>query len=566
MFQIPQAHKVDGYKLGHIDQYVENTESVYANLTPRSDRLANVVREHFDNKVVLFGIDFAIKSLTNNWNETFFNKPKEEVIKKFSRRVKNYLGFDHGDSQIQAMADLHDLGYLPLKIKALPEGSRVNMQVPVLTVQSTDDRFYWLTNYSETFISCMTWPLCNAASLADQYYQTSKRWGEVTGAGEIWLSIANHCFAARGHRGDQDAMISGMAHLLFSVGTDTLWAIDGMEEYYNADSDKELVACSVNAFEHATATQRIAYYRNQLGYNDFPLQAETESIRDICTGLYPTGIVSYVSDSEDYYGVLTTILPSLKEEILARTEDSLGLCKFVCRPDSSPNTPLEVICGYKVRDITEEASDENCPAYISTADIAACYKGKGYTAVKLGDKYFDITGEDVNKPREIDEAEAVGTMELLWRTFGGIVNEDGFKVLNPKVGMIYGEAININLQEKIYQTLAEDGWCVSNVLFGVGSWGFLENSSRDTYGFAIKGTHSIVDGEDVSMQKTPKTAAVSKRSAKGYQRVEFVDGEFVSFDEQTAEQEAQGLLEVVMLNSDIIRESKLSVIREKVQS
>lgn len=511
---ISQAHVVDGYKLDHISQYIDKTEIVYSNMTPRSDRLARVIREHFDGTMVFFGLQKALKVLTKNWNDTFFSQPKEDVIRKYSRRIKNYVGSDYGDKQIESMSKLHDLGYLPLTIKALPEGTSVNMGVPTMTIKNTNPEFYWLTNYCETYLSCSVWHMCNAASLGKEYAKTSRRWAEVTGADEIWLGIANHCFAARGHRGMEDSMDSGMGALLTSYGTDTLWAIDGMEEYYNADSDKELIACSVNAFEHATATQRIAYYREHLGFNEYLLQAEKESIRDICTNLYPKGIVSYVADSEDYFGVISEVLYELKDQILSRQPDSLGLCKFVARPDSSPKTPLEIILGDK---------ESDCPL------------------------------------------QKKGTLQILWDIFGGTVNDKGFKVINPKVGVIYGEAIDIDLQDKIYSEMVDKGWCVSNVLFGVGSWGFLDRSSRDSFSQALKGTHSVVDGVDVSMQKNPKTAQGSKKSAKGFLMVTGESGNYTLHSEVTQEQEQQGELVEVFRDGKLLVETTLEEIRARVK-
>lgn len=514
MINIPQMHIVDGYKLGHSGQYIEGTQFVYSNMTPRSDRLARVIRDRHDGTMVFFGAQKAIKVMKQQWDDSFFSKPKDVVMKAYGRRVKNYLGADAGDDQIKAMGKLHDLGYLPLQIKTLPEGSAVNMGIPTITITNTHKEFYWLTNYCETYLSCSVWHMCNAASLGREYRKTSEKYANITGVeNPFWIEIANHCFAARGHRGQEDAMDSGMAHLLTSVGSDTLWAIDGLEEYYNADSDKELIACSVNAFEHATCTQRIAYYRSN-GATDYPLHAEEVSIKDICSNLYPKGIVSYVSDSEDYYGLLAESLPRLKDHILGRQEDSNGLCKFVFRPDSSPKTPLEVI---------------------------------------VGDEFSD------------DEYQFKGSLQLLWETFGGSLNSKGFKVLNPKVGLLYGEAIDIEMQELIYQEMVNNGWCVSNVLFGVGSWGFLDRSSRDNFSQALKGTHSIVNGTGVSMQKTPKTAANSKTSAKGFLRVQKKGGKFVLYDQQSPEQESSGELQTVFLDGKLIRETSLAEIRQRVK-
>lgn len=554
------ANVTDGYKLDHISQYVAGTEMVYSNMTPRDSKLARALREHFDGKVVWFGAQFAVKYMIAMWDTTFFKQPKHKVLKQYARRIHNYVGPDKGAKQIKAMGDLHDLGYLPLRIKALPEGSRVNMQIPALTVQSTHKDFYWLANYKETFLSCMIWPMCNAASLADQYFQTSKRWGEKTGANEMWLGIANHCFAARGHRGMEDAMISGMGQLLSSYGTDTLWAIDGLEEYYNADSDKELIGCSVNATEHATSTQRIAYYRDVLGYKEYG-QAEVESVRNLLKEVYPTGILSYVSDSEDFWWFMEHGLRLLADDILARKEDALGLCKFVCRPDSSPKTPLEIILGDKL--ILKEGVSLNGYHWDDM-------KSKDLDYAKVGDQYFKRVLKDgvISSFESVDlkdvPAFVRGSLEILGEIFGFETNEKGFKVLNPKVGIIYGEAITLELQDRIYDIMAKDGWCVSNVLFGTGSWGFLENSSRDSYGFAIKGTHSVVDGKDVSMQKSPKTAKSLKKSAKGLLRVDLVDGEYVLKQECTAEEADGGCLEEIFMNGEMTKEISLAEVRKNL--
>jgi nicotinamide phosphoribosyltransferase len=505
MYTIPAAHKVDGYKLGHISQYVPHTEYVGANMTPRNDKYARVLAKNYDGKMIFMGLQMALKSMQCGWKDTFFNLPKKQVINAYKRRIKNYLGTSNGDAQIEAMGKLHDLGHLPLKVKALPEGARVNMLVPIFTVTNTHEDFFWLTNYMETYLSCMVWPMCNAISVSDQYLRNSKAWAEVTGADEMWTGIANHCFAARGHRGDQDSMMSGMAHLAAgNLGSDTVWAIDGLEMFYNANSDEELVACSVNAFEHATATQRIAYYGS-----------ERESVRLALTEVYPAGILSYVADSNDYFRFIDEDMFALKEEILARTADADGLpAKFVARPDSSPKTPLEIICG--------------------------------------------------DPEAEFGSLEWRGTLRILWHNFGGEINDMGYKVLDPHVGVIYGEAISLEMQDAIYLKMAEMGFCVSNVLFGIGSWSFLEMSSRDSYGMAIKGTNSVVAGKEVSMQKDPKTSSFSKKSAKGLLRVEIEGGNYVLYDEQTPEQEQQGELTTVFENGTLKNECSLQDIRDRV--
>jgi nicotinamide phosphoribosyltransferase len=552
--QIPATSFIDGYKLDHISQYVDGTEMVAANMTPRSNEYANYM--HGDGKVIAIGIQMALMVMKERWDRTFFNIPKRTAVKQFSRRIKNYVGSDWGDKAIAAMADLHDLQYLPLQVKALPEGVHVDSKVAMFTVMNTDPRFYWLTNFMETFLSCTVWPMCNAACVSEQYYMTSKHYGDICDAPETWLGIANHCFAARGHRGDQDAAMSGAAALMFSYGTDTLWAIDFLEIFYGANSDKELVACSVNAFEHATATQRIAYYmQDQYAEERKDIIDRNGCAEDMAAeilsvlyalregAIYFTGIASYVADSKDYFGVLRILMTELKDVILARQPDSLGLCKFVLRPDSSPKTPFEVIVGDSY--YANVPSTEICSKWTDVAIDA------GYNWIKCSDgKFVFIDNEGGYKGIKIHEASEVpddvrGSLDVLWDIYNGEVTDKGYKRINAKVGLIYGEAITIEMQNKIFERMLAEGYCVSNVLMGVGSWGFLKDSSRDTYGFAIKGTHSIVEGLPLSMQKSPKTAMAFKKSAIGLLRVEWENGEYVQYDNQTPEQEAQGELQIV---------------------
>ena len=581
MMNLPAPSVVDAYKLGHVSQFVKGTQYIGSNATPRDNRYSGVPKEYNDDKMIFFGISFIAQYMQDMWLTTFFDRPKREVIRAYKRRIKNLVGSSNGDQQVEAMAELHDLGYLPLHIKALPEGSRVNMGIPVFTITNTDANFPWLVNYMETFLSAMLWPMCHAACVGDTYRKIADRNGKLTGADDSWFGIAIHLFAARGHRGIEDSCISGMGHLLSNFGTDTTWSIDAFEKYYIADSDKELVGCSVNAIEHehAQATQRIAYFGS-----------EKASLEDLITNVYPTGIYSYVADSNDYFYTIDTIARELKDTILARQPDADGLPgKLVFRPDSSPKTPLEIICGdfdktfktiedalchYEdahINEAREACEGSHCMGDDMYEDTFEC-DGKFYVACTGGfeynrhDKqYYYVEEHDEITYKEIEATlEMRGSLNILWDIFGGTINAEGYRVLDSHVGLIYGEAISTALADKIFKRMREMGFCASNVLFGVGSWGYIGGSSRDSYGIAIKGTNSVVDGVEVSMQKDPKTASFSKKSAKGRLRVERLDtGDFVLFQEQTVEQEAQGWLKTVSLNG-VVTKVSLQGIRDRL--
>lgn len=258
MFPVKRPETVaDFYKMGHRPQYPEGTEMVYANFTPRSDRLARVIKESWEEKVVFFGLQAFVKEfLIDIWNHEFFAKPKEEVLARFKRRIDtslgpNQIGVDH-------IAALHDLGYLPIQIKALPEGSRVNMKIPVLTIKNTLPEFFWLTNALETVISETLWKPLTSATTANEYRKLLTAFAEKTGTALEFVQWQGHDFSMRGMAGFDDAVLSGAAHLAVGLtGTDTIPAIDFLEDYYNADADKELIGGSVSATEHSVASLNI---------------------------------------------------------------------------------------------------------------------------------------------------------------------------------------------------------------------------------------------------------------------------------------------------------------------
>lgn len=243
----------DFYKTGHIFQYPKSTEYVYSNFTPRSSRLAKF-GSGYDNKVVVYGYQgFIQEFLVDMFNRNFFDLPKDAAVKKYKRRMDTALG----GLDVKHIEDLHDLGYLPLCIKAIAEGSRVNIGVPQVTIMNTLPQFYWLTNYIETLFSAECWKAPTTATISDQYKRLLTRYAVKTGSPVDFVMWQGHDFSMRGMSGVHDAAKSGSGHLLSFFGTDTIPAIDYLESYYMADAEKELVGGSVPATEHATMTAGI---------------------------------------------------------------------------------------------------------------------------------------------------------------------------------------------------------------------------------------------------------------------------------------------------------------------
>jgi nicotinamide phosphoribosyltransferase len=413
---------IDFYKADHRRQYPEGTSLVYSNFTPRSNKYA----PEDSNAVVVFGIQYLIKEyLISQWNEGFFFRDKEAVIKEYEELMDRCLG--KGAIPLDHISELHDLGYLPIKIKALPEGTLCPIGVPCLTIHNTIDRFFWLTNYLETLLSNILWKPMTSATTAYLYRKEFERHSELTGSPKDFIGWQGHDFSMRGMSGVEDACMSGGGHLLSFNGTDSVPAIKWLDSYYKTD---QLVGGSVPATEHSVMCMGT-------------LEDEIGTFKRLITETYPNGIVSIVSDTWDFWKVMTEYLPTLKEEVLARDG------RVVVRPDSGD--PVDIICG------TEEWVEH-------------------YTKTSFEPGYI---------------AEELGAYEILWEIFGGTVNDEGFKVLNPKVGLIYGDSITLERQKDILRRLEKKGFCASNLVLGIGSYTY-EYVTRDTYGFAMKATYGEV--------------------------------------------------------------------------
>lgn len=307
----------DFYKVGHPFQYPNNTTLVYSNLTARKSRLPGV------DKMVFFGLQYFMKEyLVNYFNQHFFKKDKEVVLIQYKRRIISALGFDL--PSYKHIEDLHDLGYLPIEIKALPEGSAVNIKVPVLTIKNTLPEFYWLTNFIESIMSAVIWQPCTSATIAYEYRKILDKYAIETGMPMDFVQWQCHDFSFRGMSSLESAILSGMGHLLSFTGTDTIPAIDGLEKYYYANADKELIGGSVPATEHSVMCAGSK-------------ESEIETFKRLITEVYPNGIVSIVSDTWDLWKVCTEYLSELKPLVLARDG------KVVIRPDSG--NPADIICG-----------------------------------------------------------------------------------------------------------------------------------------------------------------------------------------------------------------------------
>ena len=550
---------IDSYKLGHADQYPEGTTKVYSNFTPRSLKHLPVPRQCGTIRVVWFGLQAFLNDLQSVWQETFFDRSKDEVVAEFMELVGPFCG-PRGFNQSR-IEWLHDLGYLPIEIKSLPEGTLVPAGVPVLTITNTLPEAYWLPNFLETWLSADLWKPSTAATISYAYRKIIDHYTELTGGNKDFVMWQGHDFSSRGMSGIQDAARTGSGYLLSFAGTDNVTAVQLVNDAYRGK--ETFVGGSVPATEHSVMTSSIlveAERLRQAGVDEDNVmtQAELNVIKRLVTEVYPSGVVSVVSDSFDFWKVITEIAPALKGEILNRVPDQLGLAKVVFRPDSGD--PVKIICGHKYK-VIDDIDDTY--EMISASD-------EGYEVVynKMDDKYYQFETYDDGwstsiEFKELQWYEVKGAIECLWDTFGGTVNEKGFKTLNQRVGLIYGDSITLDRCNEILKLLAEKGFASDNVVFGIGSFTFQYNT-RDTLGFAMKATYVEIDGKPYSIFKDPKTDSGTKKSAKGLLQV-VQDGDTLKVNQDVSwDQEKQGLLRTVYLDGKITVSDTFADIRSRL--
>ncbi len=490
MFKPISLYYTDGYKVGHKRMLAPNTSFLAGSWIPRSIKHAPKGVE----KITSFGEQLTMRWLNDEFEENFFNAPFG-TASKFAKDMSLYLMQEYDGKHFE---ELWELGYLPIRVKALPEGIETLPNIPHMTFINTVKGYAWLTLYLETIISSLAWKPSTSATIARQYKRNAVKWVTKTDSTNLWLTdFMCHDFSARG-LSPWDMLSSGLGHATSHKGSDSIIVIPGSRYFYGVEED-EMPIYSVNASEHSVSTTKIFTVGEQQMIADWLKE-------------FPIGILSIVSDTFDLWKLITEYLPANKEAILARNG------KLVIRPDSGD--PVDIICGKPEFDKNNHYQWE-----------------------------------------EVKEAEKKGVIELLWDIFGGTINEQGYKVLDSHIGAIYGDSINLDRQEQIYERLAAKGFA-STIVLGVGSYTYQMNT-RDTLGFAAKGTWFKAGDKEYNIYKDPVTDDGTKKSLKGLLAV-FQDekGEYYCKTECTQEEENTGVLQTIFENGKLTNTTTLAEIRE----
>lgn len=474
-FFLNPALACDYYKVGHPFMQPPGMETVYATWTARSYK-------HHPNcsNTVVFGHQYTIKTwFVQFFDENFFSQEIDKLESEFCEMIETSFHPRYADfSKFKA---LHELGYLPIAIYGVPEGTLLPVGIPDHVIFNTHKDFGWLPQYLEDVWSSNNWLPSTSATTA--YYRRKMIEPYAENTSDV-PDLAQHMcgdFSLRGHTSLQAGAISGAGHLLSFDRTATVPSNVLLRDYYGAAVPAGMGTPSL---EHSVVEQGIAWFKNRIKTGDIPdymhpyldkaimeenweinLLAEMCFILYLITEVQPTGTMTYVSDTYDYWGVVSRILPTIKDAILARDG-----C-FSVRPDSG--NPVHIICG-------------------TTS-----------TAVDRLSNHYDPKAP-WNK----------GTLRMLLDIFGYTINSKGCKVLPPQIRMIYGDAITPEITEEVCDWCCTNMVSIENLAFGIGAYTY-QYVTRDTRGYAIKATDCIhEDFGEMPIYKQPKTDP-GKKSPRG---------------------------------------------------
>ena len=556
----------DFYKACHDMMLPPKMTKSVSYFTPRMSRV-----EMWDH-VVMFGLQGFCKTyLIDYFNKEFFNKSCDEILKEYKRIMDNCFG--PNAYKIDKIKALHELGYLPIEIFALPEGEVVPMHVPMFGITNTHSDFAWLPQALESLISAEMWHPMIAATVGYTYRNIVEHWYDLTCEDNVPKARAIGNFDFRGEECLQSAVKAGAGWCLSFLNTATVPTIPYLEENYNCDCTKAPVAFGSPSTEHAVMC------------SNYALDGDEETLlRRLLTEIYPNTSFSAVLDSYDYWNVIENILPKLKKEIMAHNGT------FLVRGDSGDC--VEVICGKDILYVDEDELEEirNHPDRAawdwSTEDdineIICCngtywwFHATPEWSNERGawtDCKYDFISEwhATCEPYELTAADK-GTVQMLWEIFGGTTNSKGYKVLDSHVKAIYGDSITVQRAEEIYKRLAAKGFASCNVALGAGSFSFqcieedgeLKPFTRDTFSSCIKATYCEIDDKPYPIFKNPKDGGF-KKSQKGCCLVfknefgEYVYRDELNFDE--AHVIYKNYLTTVFKDGKMVKEYTLDEIR-----
>lgn len=491
---------LDFYKTVHAEQYPTGLTKMVSYYTPRMSRLADT------DKVAMFGLQAFIKEyLIDAFNENFFNRPLNDVLREYSRVLNCTMGTAGiGENRIR---QLHALGYLPLQIRAVPEGVRTNVHVPQIEITNTHPKFVWLVNTIETMLSCSMWHTQVSAEVGYRYRQIVDEYAALTCDDSVVRATLLGDFSMRGQESVESATKSSAAFCLSFLNTATVPAILWLEGNYACRCENEPVAYGAISTEHSVMCSNYAIDGDE----------KTHVLR-LLTEVYPHQNFSMVSDSYDYWNLVDNILPEIKQQILEH-DGCLAI-----RGDSGD--PVEVVTQtvFKLWDI-----------------FGGTKNSKGYKV--LNPHVKALYGDSITPQR----------CEAIYE----ILAEHKFAISNVSLGV---GSFSMQCLETIEEDASPDGIKQSKA---------YAPYTRDTFGIAVKATYAEDEnGKPIMIFKNPKTdSGHFKKSQRGCCRVykNYASGDYHYTDGLTWEQaQEDNELQTVFKNGMLLRIYTLDEVRQNL--
>ena len=368
--------QTDSYKAGHAGLYPEDVTGLYAYFESRGGLYP---------QTVFFGLQYYLQEYLEGVRVT------RALIREAESFWKAHFGRDDyfDASRWERLLDAHG-GKLPLRIKAVPEGTLVPTNNVLFTVENTDDEFPWLVGWVETLLMKVWYPTVIATQsyyLKRQIRQRRRWWSDD----ENGLDFMVHDFGYRGCTSEEQAAIGGAAHLTSFKGTDTVAGILLLRDHYSFDPANDMYGFSVPATEHSIILAH---------------KTERDAFEHVLNR-YPTGIVACVSDTNDIFKAVNDLWGTeLRDKVTARD----GV--LVVRPDSGE--PTEVVLrvldglaqrfGYTLNKQDKKVIDSH----------VRVIQGDGMTPTTILDLY-DFIGEAGYAPENLTVGSGGGMLQAVNR-------------------------------------------------------------------------------------------------------------------------------------------------------
>ena len=467
-----------------------------------------------------------------------------------------HFGFDcFNDTMWKHIYNKHE-GRLPLRIKAVPEGTPVAVKNILMDIENMDfDGCAPLSNITETLLMKL-WGSNTVAAYDRMIKELITRYHAMTSdLPSFLIDFMHHDFGYRGCSSEETARIMGAAAMTSFKGTDTMGALSFIKKYYSPDGTAWadcMAGYSVIASEHSVMCSYGGRHKEAEAYRSIIEKVKNDPKIRKAKPASGVIILSLVSDTYNIYNVVYRILPELAKEFIGWTNDEGIPLKIVIRPDSG--VPSNVLFGY------------NKVVKQFTTDVDVLEEAPLDLVMRVA--------KDMELPPEVASIIVTkGIFQILFDKFGRSVNSKGYKCLHPQIGVLQGDGVKYSVIAEIYNIMTHSSVMIDIMMLVFGSGGKnLQAHDRDEQKYAIKATEvETMECEIIPIEKNPITDP-GKRSKKGNlklvkkQITDDVSKEWMNFitmqEGDEGFEEAINVLVPVFEMGEILREYSFEEIRE----